>query len=107
MLLSCVTAGCITPNGQTNCPRVFWFSSPLVTQGAMNNPTGIATSDNSRVIRERLTGIINWMPSTTSGGLIFSASPSAMSVTQCSTVTIKGWRIGTGADITSVTLKGG
>jgi len=99
-------SGCVTPNGQSGCPRDFWFSSPLITNGGLGSFTGTALSDNARVTRERTSTAINWMESTTPGGLLFSLSPSEVMVGRCEEVVIEGWSLGTGADITSVTLNG-
>mmetsp|Transcript_63753 Transcript_63753/g.132745 ORF Transcript_63753/g.132745 Transcript_63753/m.132745 type:complete len:894 (+) Transcript_63753:122-2803(+) len=97
---------CITPNGQSSCPRDTWFSSPLITQGALNQPTGLVTSDNARVTREEISRVINWTPATIAGGLVFDVSPEMTDDNICIDITIDAWRVGTGADIVSVTLDG-
>ncbi|KAJ1438387.1 Metallo-peptidase family M12B Reprolysin-like-domain-containing protein [Ochromonadaceae sp. CCMP2298] len=56
-------AGCDTPNGQTNCPRDFFFSSPLISNGALGQDTGISTSDNARVHNENVRVCTNWRQS--------------------------------------------
>jgi hypothetical protein len=106
-LLFSISAGCVTTNRRTNCPRAPYFSSPLTVQGALGRTTGIATSDNARVLREQATRAVTWTRSTTPGGLIFSVTPAYAVLGRCEAVTISGWRIGvTGSDITSVTLNG-
>jgi hypothetical protein len=40
--------GCTTTDGQSGCPRAFYFSSPTVTNGALGRTTGIATSGRRR-----------------------------------------------------------
>mmetsp|Transcript_28722 Transcript_28722/g.61872 ORF Transcript_28722/g.61872 Transcript_28722/m.61872 type:complete len:1063 (+) Transcript_28722:186-3374(+) len=99
-------AECETTNGQTDCPEVFFFSSPLVTNGGLGRPTGIATSDNARLHNERAATVTNWMPAVETGGIISSAMPAFAVEDSCAEVVISGWRIGSGADITSVTLAG-
>mmetsp|Transcript_28449 Transcript_28449/g.47793 ORF Transcript_28449/g.47793 Transcript_28449/m.47793 type:complete len:989 (+) Transcript_28449:22-2988(+) len=99
-------SGCITPNGQTGCPRDFYISSPLVTEGALNQATGDEYSDNARIVTEETSKAITWKDSVTPGGILFSASPSTVDIGLCSLVNITGWRIGTGSDITSVALNG-
>jgi hypothetical protein len=47
-------AGCVTTNRYTNCPRAFMFSSPLVVDGTLGRTTGLATSDNARMLREQV-----------------------------------------------------
>jgi hypothetical protein len=56
-------SGCDTPNGQTNCPRDFYFSSPLISNGALGQDTGISTSDNARVHNENVHVCTNWRQS--------------------------------------------
>ncbi|KAJ1436610.1 hypothetical protein B484DRAFT_445580 [Ochromonadaceae sp. CCMP2298] len=99
-------AGCTTDNGQSGCPRAFYFSSPSITNGALTRTTGISTSDNARVHNERATTITNWVPAVRTGGIISSAMPAFAVEDSCAEVVISGWRIGSGADITSVTLAG-
>jgi hypothetical protein len=50
--------------------------------------------------------VTNWKPSVQTGGILYGALPAFSTEDSCSEVTISGWRIGTGADITSVTLNG-
>lgn len=73
----------------------------------MNNPIGTIYSDNARLHNERASATVNWVPSVTNGGLIFEVTPTVVRDTRCEHVVISGWRIGTGNDITKVTLKGG
>mmetsp|Transcript_15815 Transcript_15815/g.26438 ORF Transcript_15815/g.26438 Transcript_15815/m.26438 type:complete len:927 (+) Transcript_15815:92-2872(+) len=98
--------GCTTPNGQTGCPRDLWFSTPSVLEGELNQPVGDAGSDNARVHNEEISRVINWVPSLYNGGLVLSLAPDTAAVDTCTDVVITGWRMGTGSDITSVTLGG-
>lgn len=91
-----------------------YFSSPLITHGALGRATGVAVgpgkspADNARVLREQASRATNWALSKRDGGLIFSVQPSAVAVGRCEPVTISGWRIGTtGSDIANVTINGG
>mmetsp|Transcript_27809 Transcript_27809/g.62993 ORF Transcript_27809/g.62993 Transcript_27809/m.62993 type:complete len:440 (-) Transcript_27809:447-1766(-) len=53
---------CLTPNSQTHCPRALYFSSPLVTDGALGSATGLSSSDNARLHNERAAAVTSWMP---------------------------------------------
>jgi hypothetical protein len=100
-------SGCRTDNNNnTACPATFYFSNPNVTNGALSLPTGLSTSDNARVHNERAPTVTNWAPATRTGGIVNGAMPAFATEDSCSEVTISGWRIGTGADITNVTLNG-
>jgi len=103
---SCST-GCVTPNKQTNCVQVPYFSSPLASYGAPGKATGLATADNARFVTEQALRVTNWAPSKASGGILLSAQPSSVVVVRCEPVTIQGWRLGNGSDIVSVTFNGG
>ncbi|KAJ1409656.1 hypothetical protein B484DRAFT_468748, partial [Ochromonadaceae sp. CCMP2298] len=93
-------------NNRTNCPRALYFSSPLVTNGALGEETGITTSDNARLINENAASAASWVAAVETGGLIDTAMPAFALQDACTEVAISGWRIGTGSDITSVTLNG-
>ena len=79
-------AGCVTPNGQRNCPRDNWFSSPLVTQGSLDQPTGTVADDNARLTRERIGYVTNWVESTTNGGLIDYVTEETSPINLCAQV---------------------
>lgn len=99
-------SGCVTPMGQSGCPRDLFFSTPLVRNGGERQPVGTVYSDNSRILTEQTSSAINWRHSITGAGLIFAATPAYVSRDSCSIVTINGWNIGTGSDISMVTLAG-
>ena len=100
-------SSCVTTNRRTNCPRGLYFSSPLTTQGELGRTTGIATSDNVRVLQEQASRAVNWLPSKTTGGMIFSVEPGYSVVGRCEAVTITGWSLGQSAsDIVSVSING-
>mmetsp|Transcript_14452 Transcript_14452/g.24022 ORF Transcript_14452/g.24022 Transcript_14452/m.24022 type:complete len:1003 (+) Transcript_14452:75-3083(+) len=100
-------SGCVTDNlAQTSCPRDFYFSSPLVRNGALGESTGISTSDNARLHNEQVSRATNWMSAASSDGLLFSARPNSARLGRCEQVLIDGWGIGSGSDIISVTLNG-
>jgi hypothetical protein len=54
LVLLYARTGCVTTNRYTNCPRAFMFSSPLVVDGTLGRTTGLATSDNARMLREQV-----------------------------------------------------
>lgn len=97
----------MTANKQTNCVQVPYFSSPLIPFGALGKPTGLATADNARFVSEQASRVTNWAPSKISGGILLSAQPSSVAVGRCEPVTIRGWRLGNGSDVVSVTMNGG
>mmetsp|Transcript_25201 Transcript_25201/g.55855 ORF Transcript_25201/g.55855 Transcript_25201/m.55855 type:complete len:821 (-) Transcript_25201:114-2576(-) len=99
-------AGCVTANNQSNCPRAFFFSSPSIRDGDYSQTTGVSTSDNARTHNDHVGDCTNWRESDTSAGMLFSVSPSAATIGRCQAITIEGWQIGSGNDITSVTLNG-
>ena len=91
-------------NTCSNCVPSPFFSNPNVIY--VGNPTGTVNDDNARVLEERLSIVTNWRSSLTTDGIIFSATPSTLATGSCAEVTIDGWRLGSGSDITSVTLAG-
>jgi hypothetical protein len=100
-------ASCITPNGQTNCPRQFWFSSPDVTNGALGQTVGTAANDNARLHNEKMSAVTNWNEATVPGGMIDTLSVTEAPANVCTEVEISGWSlIPTGDTVANVTLNG-
>lgn len=99
---SCVTE----THSCTSCTRFPYFSNPDVLESG--TPTGdVTTADNARSINDAAPYAVALQDSQVSGGLIFSVNPYRIPVdVGCFQVTIMGWQIGSGSDITGVSLAG-
>jgi hypothetical protein len=98
-------AGCTTPLGCSSCSKYDVFSNPNVYQDG--SPVGTSIQNNALSLNESRQSSVALQDSLQEGGLIFSAEPNRVALTMvCVEITVVGWNIGTGADITSVTVAG-
>jgi hypothetical protein len=97
-------SSCETANGCTSCQRRPYMSNPDVID--IGNPTGTADADNARNMNEMKGAAQAWRTSTVPGGIIFDSEPNNIFRSSCAYVNISGWSIGSGSDITEVTLSG-
>jgi hypothetical protein len=98
-------AGCTTALGCTDCPKYDVFSNPDVY--VEGSAVGTSIQNNAKSLNESRQSSVTLQDSLVEGGLIFTVEPNHVAVTTtCFEATITGWNIGTGADITSVTVAG-
>jgi hypothetical protein len=98
-------SACITPLGCSDCDKYDVFSNPDVYQDG--SPVGTASKNNARSLNESRADAIAMQDSLTNEGLIFSVEPNRVGIhMSCFQITVKGWNLGSGSDITSVMLAG-
>jgi hypothetical protein len=99
-------ASCISATYQcTDCPKTMYYSNPNVV--VYGNVAGnAATADNARSLNYFRPWAQAYRASLQPGGMVFSVEPSSMTVNTCGQVTITGWRMGSGSDISSVKVGG-
>lgn len=96
---------CTSPLGCTGCNKHDYFSNPDVYQAG--SPVGKTSQNNALTIMNSRADAIALQDSSVEGGLIFSIETNHVSVNiSCFTIDILGWNIGSGSDITSVTVAG-